>query len=467
MTHNAPNLPGNSLQARDIASVAHPYTHLKKHLAEGPLVIARGKGVRVYDDSGKDYLEGMAGLWSAALGFDNERLVQAALKQMRQLPFYHGFASKSHEPMIELAEMLLKRAPVPMARVFFANSGSEANDSALKLVWYYNNALGRPNKKKVISRLKGYHGVTIASASLTGLPNNHRDFDLPIANILHADCPHHYRFAEPGESEEDFATRLAASLDRMIEQEKAETVAAFIAEPVMGAGGVIVPPATYFEKIQAVLQKHDVLFIADEVICGFGRTGNYWGSQTFGIRPDILTCAKALSASFLPISAVMVNEKVWQAMLLESEKIGTFGHGFTYSGHPVPAAVAVETLKIYDEIDLVGHVRKVGPVMQAGLRKLGEHPLIGEVRGVGMIGAVEMVRDRKTREPFPASAGAGNLVARHAQENGLIQRNMVDSIAFSPPLVMTEADIDEMFVRVTRALDLTLADLRAAGEFAG
>ena len=467
MTHTAPSLPGNSLQARDIASVAHPYTHLKKHLSEGPLVIARGKGVRVYDDSGKDYLEGMAGLWSAALGFDNERLVQAALKQMRQLPFYHGFASKSHEPMIELAEMLLQRAPVPMARVFFANSGSEANDSALKLVWYYNNALNRPKKKKVISRIKGYHGVTIAAASLTGLPNNHRDFDLPIANVLHTDCPHHYRFAEPGESEEDFASRLAASLDAMIEREGPDTVAAFIAEPVMGAGGVIVPPATYYEKIQAVLKKHDVLFIADEVICGFGRTGNYWGCQTFGITPDILTCAKALSASFLPISAVMVNEKVWQAMLLESEKIGTFGHGFTYSGHPVPAAVAVETLKIYDDIDLVGHVRKVGPVMQAGLRKLGEHPLIGEVRGIGMIGAVEIVRDKKTKEAFAAVGAAGGRFAMHAQDNGLIQRNMGDSIAFSPPLVMTVADIEEMFARATTALDLTLSDLRAAGEFPG
>jgi len=463
VTNNAPN----SLQARDIASVVHPYTQLKKHLSEGPLVIARGKGVRVYDDSGNDYLEGMAGLWSAALGFDNERLVQAALKQMRQLPFYHGFASKSHEPMIELAEMLLKRAPVPMARAFFANSGSEANDSAMKLVWYYNNALNRPQKKKIISRVKGYHGVTIAAASLTGLPNNHRDFDLPIANVLHTDCPHFYRFGQPGETEEQFATRLAESLDALIQKEGPETVAAFIAEPVMGAGGVIVPPAGYYEKIQAVLKKHDVLFIADEVICGFGRTGNYWGCQTFDIKPDILTCAKALSASFLPISGVMVNEKIWQAMLAESEKIGTFGHGFTYSGHPVPAAVAVETLKIYDEIDLVGHVRKVSPVMQAGLRKLGNHPLVGEVRGIGMIGAIELVKDKKSKDAFPMTAGAGNLVAKHAQNNGLIQRNMGDSVAFSPPLVMTEADVEEMFARVTKALDLTLADLRASGEFKG
>src|SRR5690606_38931989 len=241
---------------------------------------------------------------------------------------------------------------------------------------------GRRERKKIISRIKGYHGVTIASASLTGLPPVHQDFDLPIANILHTSCPHYYRFGEPGESEEEFATRMADDLEKLILDEGPETVAAFIAEPVMGAGGVIVPPATYYEKIQAVLKKHDVLFIADEVICGFGRTGNYWGCQTFNITPDIITCAKALSASFLPISAVMVNEKIWQAMLLESEKIGTFGHGYTYSGHPVPAAVAVETLKIYDEIDLVGHVRKVGPVMQAGLRKLGEHPLIGEVRGI-------------------------------------------------------------------------------------
>ncbi len=458
---------GNSLQARDIAAVVHPYTHLKKHLTEGPMVVVRGEGVRVWDDSGKDYIEGMAGLWSASLGFDNQRLVDAATRQMKQLPFYHAFAGKSHEPIIELSEMLLQRAPVPMARVLFANSGSEANDSAMKLVWYYNNALGRPNKKKIISRIKGYHGVTIASASLTGLPNNHRDFDLPIANVLHTDCPHHYRYAAAGESEEDFATRLAASLERKILEEGPDTVAAFIAEPVMGAGGVIVPPRTYFEKIQPVLKKYDLLLIADEVICGFGRTGSYWGCQTLGIKPDILTCAKALSASFLPISAILIGEKVWQAMLAESEKIGVFGHGFTYSGHPVPAAVAVEALKIYDERDLVGHVRDVAPALQSGLRKFADHPLVGEVRGIGLLGALELVQNKDTKEPFAATAGAGAAVSRHAQAHGAIVRNMGDTVAFSPPLIISKAEIEELLSRTHRALDGALADLKAQGVAIG
>jgi 4-aminobutyrate--pyruvate transaminase len=459
--------PGNSLQARDIASVVHPYTNLKKHLTEGPMVVVRGEGVRVWDDSGKDYIEGMAGLWSASLGFDNARLVEAATRQMKQLPFYHAFAGKSHEPIIELSEMLLQRAPVPMARVLFANSGSEANDSAMKLVWYYNNALGRPNKKKIISRIKGYHGVTIASASLTGLPNNHRDFDLPIANVLHTDCPHLYRFGMAGETEEDFATRLAASLEKMILEQGPDTVAAFIAEPVMGAGGVIVPPATYFAKIQPVLQKYDILLIADEVICGFGRTGSYWGCQTLGIKPDILTCAKALSASFLPISAILIGDKVWQAMLTESEKIGVFGHGFTYSGHPVPAAVAVEALKIYDEMDLVGHVRAVAPVLQAGIREFADHPLVGEVRGIGLLGALELVQNKKTKEPFAPTAGAGAAVARHAQAHGAIVRNMGDTVAFSPPLIISKAETEELLSRTRKALDGALAELKAQGVAIG
>ncbi|MFN3448142.1 MAG: aspartate aminotransferase family protein, partial [Roseococcus sp.] len=426
-----------------------------------PLVIIRGEGVRVFDEQGKAYIETVAGLWCAALGFHNERLVDAAARQMRQLPFYHGFTGRTHEPQVELAEMLLERAPAPMSKVFFANSGSEANDSAVKMIWYFNNALGRPRKKKIISRLKGYHGVTVASASLTGLPYNHKFFDLPIAGILHAGCPHHYHNAHPGESEEDFATRLAAELDALIEAEGPDTVAAFFAEPIMGAGGVIVPPATYFEKIQAVLAKHDVLLVADEVICGFGRTGNYWGSQTLGMRPDILTCAKALSSSYLPISAVMVNERVFEGLADGSAGIGAFGHGFTYSGHPVPAAVAVETLKIYDEIDILGHVRRVAPAMQQGLRRFADHPLVGEVRGLGLIGAVELVADKAERRNFDPALKIGPRLVKHGEAQGLILRSLPnDSIAFSPPLVITEAEIEEMLERFGRALDALAVELR-------
>ena len=319
---------GNSNAARDIAHHLHPYTNFKKHEQTGPLTIVRGRGIYVTDDDGKEYIEGMAGLWSAALGFSNERLATVAYEQMKQLPFYHAFNQRSHEPAINLAEKLKQMAPVEMSKVFFANSGSEANDTVIKMVWYMNNALGRPQKKKIVSRIKGYHGVTVAAASLTGLPTNHRSFDLPIAGILHTSCPHYYRFGLEGESEEQFATRCAEELEALIVKEGgADQVAAMIAEPVMGAGGVIVPPKGYYEKIQAVCRKYDMLFIADEVICGFGRTGNVWGSQTMNIKPDILTCAKALSASFLPISAVMVNEKVYQALMSESDKIGTWGHG--------------------------------------------------------------------------------------------------------------------------------------------
>ncbi|MGQ9366615.1 aspartate aminotransferase family protein [Azospirillum sp. ST 5-10] len=451
---------GNSAASRDKAFMLHPYTNLKVHETAGPLIIDRGRGVRVWDDAGKEYIEGLASLWCVSLGFDEERLIDAAVRQMRKLPTYHTFGHKSHDPGIDLAEALIAMAPVPMSKVFFANSGSEANDTAVKLIWYYNNALGRPEKKKIISRQKAYHGVTVASASLTGLPNNHRDFDLPIARILHTDCPHHYRFAEPGESEEDFATRLAESLERLILAEGPDTVAAMFAEPIMGAGGVIVPPATYFEKIQAVLRKYDVLLVADEVICGFMRTGNDWGTQTFGLKPDILTCAKALSSGYLPISAVMVSEAVYRACVAESEKIGTFGHGYTYSAHPVAAAVALETLKIYRERDVLGHVRAVAPRFQAGLRRFADHPLVGEVRGVGLIGAVELVADKATRAPFEPAVGAGAKLNALNQENGLITRAMGDTVAFCPPLVIGAEDIDAMFERMARSLDAAIPLLK-------
>jgi 4-aminobutyrate--pyruvate transaminase len=455
--------PRNSNAMRDIAHVLHPYTDHRAHAKNGPLVIARGEGVKVWDDQGKDYIEAVAGLWCASLGFDNKRLAEAAYKQMQKLPFYHAFTAKSHEPLIDLSEMLIERSPVPMSKVFYANSGSEANDTAIKMVWYFNNAIGRPNKKKIISRLKAYHGITIASGSLTGLPANHKMFDLPVSDrFIHVSTPHHYHGAHPGESEEAFATRLAEELDQVIQREGPDTVAAFFAEPVMGAGGVMVPPATYFEKIQAVLKKHDVLFVADEVICGFGRTGSYWGCQTYSITPDIITCAKALSASFLPISGIIINDRVFQGLADGSAAIGTFGHGFTYSGHPVPAAVAVETLKIYDEMDLVGHVKRVGPHMQAKLRaRFADHPLVGEVRGIGMVAAIELVADKAAHRNFDAALKIGPRLAKLGEEQGVILRGLAnDTIAFSPPLIMTEAEVDEMVERTGRALDELAVQLR-------
>ncbi|MFC0408213.1 aspartate aminotransferase family protein [Roseomonas elaeocarpi] len=452
----------NSPAARDAAFALHPYTEHKAHRETGSLIIERGQGVRVWDESGKEYIEAVAGLWCASLGFSNERLREAADRQMRKLPFYHAFGAKAHEPMIELSEMLVQRAPVPMARAFLANSGSEANDSAVKMVWYYNNAIGRPQKKKIISRLRAYHGVTVASASLTGLPANHKLFDLPIAGIFHVSAPHHYHGAEPGESEEAFASRLADEIEALILREGPDTVAAMWAEPIMGAGGVVVPPRTYFEKVQAVLRKYDVLLVADEVICGFGRTGAYWGSQSLGMEPDILTCAKALSSSFLPISGVLVNERIFEGLAEGSSQIGTWGHGFTYSGHPVSAAVAVETLKIYDEMDVAGHSRQVGAHLQNELRRrFADHPLIGEIRGMGLIAAVEMVEDKATHRNFDPARKLGARLAKLCEAHGVIVRGLAnDAVAFSPPLIITESEVDEMLERFGAALEAFTVELR-------
>jgi 4-aminobutyrate---pyruvate transaminase len=412
--------------------------------------------VWVYDSDGKGYIEGMAGLWCTALGYSNRELVEAAAEQMAKLPFTHLFAGRSHDPAIELAERLKDLAPVPVSKVLFCSSGSEANDTQVKLVWYMNNALGRPRKKKIIARLRGYHGVTVASASLTGLPANHADFDLPIANILHTACPHHYRFAADGEGEEDFATRLAQELEDLILREGPDTVAAFIAEPVMGAGGAVLPPETYFEKIHAVLDRYDVLCIADEVITGFGRLGTPFGAPQVGMRPDTISFAKALTSAYMPLGGVMVNEAMYQAMLDESRKIGTFGHGFTYAGHPVAAAVAVKTLEIYERERIFEGVRRKAPRFERRIAALGDHPLVGEARGLGLIGGLEIVADKRTKAQFEPTQAVAAKVAGFAQGEGLIVRPLFgDRMAVCPPLVISEAEIDELFDRLGRALDRT------------
>ena len=455
-------LPLSNLAVRDVETVLHPYTNLDTHRTTGPVIFERGEGVFLYDTNGKQYLEGLAGLWCTSLGYGNEELVEAAAEQMRKLPFSHIFAGKSHDPSIELAEKLKEIAPCDISKVFFGCSGSDANDTQIKLAWYFNNALGRPKKKKIISRMRGYHGVTIASASLTGLPANHIDFDLPIAGILHTDAPHPYRGMEAGETEEDFATRLANSLDAMIQREDPDTVAAFIAEPVMGAGGVIIPPKTYYGKVKAVLDKYDILFIDDEVICGFGRLGTMFGAEAMGMKPDTVSVAKALSSAYQPISAVMVPERMYEAMIDESKKIGTFGHGYTYSGHPVAAAVAVKTLEIYERENIVGKVNAVSPAFQSRLKALGDHPLVGEARGLGIIGALELVADKASKRAFDPVNGIGAKVAAAAEENGLIVRALGgDIIALCPPLIISEDEVGEMFDRLAPALDKVEALVRA------
>ena len=438
--------------AQDIAAHLHSFTNLATHPQVDPLVIVRGDGIFVEDDRGRRYLEAMSGLWCASLGFSNERLAQAGSRALHALPYYHTFNGRSNPAAIALAEKLLALAPVPMSKVFFANSGSEANDSAVKLVWYYHNAIGQPAKKKIIARRNAYHGVTVAAASLSGLVPNHRDFDLPIDRILHVECPHHYRLAEPGETEEAFSTRLADALEQRILAEGPDTVGAFIAEPVMGAGGVLVPPAGYFEKVQRVLAKYELLLIADEVICGFGRTGEMFGSTTFGLKPDILTSAKALSSGYVPISALMVSEKVHAAVAANSGKIGTFGHGFTYSGHPVACAIALETLQVYEDENLLAHVQALAPQFQQGLRDFASRRFVGEVRGVGLIGAIELAADPARRVPFDPAQKAGTRLAELALEQGLIVRAMGDAIAFCPPLITTAGQVTELFARFERAM---------------
>ena len=449
--------PLSNLATRDVETLVHPYINLATFRDSGPLIIERGQGVIVYDTDGKPYIEGMAGLWCTALGYGNEELVETAAAQMRKLSFAHLFTGKSHDPAIELAETLKEIAPVPISKVFFCNSGSEANDTQVKLVWYLNNALGRPAKKKIISRMKAYHGVTLVAASLTGLPGNHRDFDLPLPGFLHAGCPHHYRFAHNGESEEQFATRLADELDALIIKEGADTVAAFIAEPVMGAGGVIVPPKTYFEKIAAVCAKHDVFLIDDEVICGFGRLGTMFGCETLGFRPHSVSIAKAMSSAYLPIAGVMIPETMYQALLTESRKIGVFGHGFTYGGHPVSAAVALKAIEIYQRDHIIEHAAARAPQFQARLGALCDHALVGEARGLGLIGGVELVADKNTKRSFAAQHGVGARAVAFAEAEGLIVRSVIgDVITLCPPLIITASEIDALFDRLTRALDHTL-----------
>ncbi len=457
MTH-APN----SLAARDVAYAMHPYTNLAQHEERGPTVFTRGEGIYIWDDEGNQYLEGLAGLWCTSLGYSEQRLIDAAVKQLGTLPFAHTFAHRSSIPVIELCEALIKMAPGDMGKVFLVNSGSEAVDAAIKMIWYYNNALDRPEKKKIISRKRGYHGVTIAGGSLTAIPLMQNDFDLPLDRFLHTDTPCYYRYGRDGESEEAFATRLADSLNDLIEAEGPDTVAAFVAEPVMGAGGVLTPPATYFEKVQKVLQRHDVLMVADEVICGFGRTGNMWGSETYRINPDIVTCAKQLSSAYLPIAAVMISDPIYQAFVEQSRKLGAYGSGHTYGGHPVTAAVALETLKIYEERDIVGHVREVTPRFQTRLHALADHPLVGEARGIGLIGAVEIVADKNSREQFPADVKAGAIIAEKIFEQGLIVRGLPgDAVATCPPLIIDDNQIDELFDKFEAGLNDATKALKA------
>ncbi|MGR3572617.1 aspartate aminotransferase family protein [Brevirhabdus sp.] len=451
----------NSLAQADIETALHPYTDARAHAEHGPLVITRGEGVHVFDEAGKQYIEGLAGLWSVGVGFNEQRLVEAAHRQMQALPYYHSFAHKAHEPSIRLAEKLVEMSPENLTRVFFTNSGSEANDTVVKMLWYMNNALGRPEKKKFLARAKGYHGITVASGSLTGLPANHRDFDLPAIPVSHLSCPHFYRFGAEGESEAGFTARLLAEAEERILAEGPETIAGFIGEPLMAAGGVMPPPEGYWPGIEALCRKYDIVLIADEVINGFGRLGSSFGAVHYGFTPDIMVTSKQLTSSYMPLAAILFSEAIFDAIADNSHKIGTFGHGFTASGHPVATAVGLENLKIIEERDLIGNAARMGALMHRQLAPLADHPLVGEVRGTGLIAGIELVADKPARTPFDPARKVGIKAFEIGHEEGLICRNTGDTLALCPPMIVTEDDVERITARMTRIVERTWDWVRA------
>jgi len=455
------NFRPNSLSARDAVALIHPQTNIRAHVRNGAKIISGSEGSRIFDETGKEYIECLAGLWCCPLGFKNERLAKVAYDQMANLGFYHIYKHHSHEPAVKLAEKILDIAPIPMARVIFQGSGSEANEAALKLCWYYNNAIGRPERKKIIGRKGGFHGHTTGAASISCKPDTHDGFSLPLERFIHTEFPHYYRRHEEGESEEQFADRMVEALENLILAEGPETIAGMFAEPIMGASGGVLPPATYFAKIQAVLRKYDILFVADEVITGVGRTGNWWATTTFDLQPDIITSAKGLGSGLIPISAAMVNNRVFEAMGDLSDKLGVYAHGSTFSGHPVATAVAHETLTIIEEEGLIANGSAIGEFFLREIGALADHSMIADLRGTGALVSMEIVNDKKRRTGFPAAANVNGILSRYCNSEGVLPRLGGDRIVFAPPLNMTFEEAEEAVKRFRRALEATRKEVRA------
>jgi len=453
----------STAEEADRRFVFHPFTQLDQHEQAGsPSMIVAGSGARVQDIHGRSYIDGMAGLWCVNVGYGRVELAEAMRVHAERLGYYHAFSSMGTDTPGLLAERLIEMAPPGMSKVFFGCTGSDANDTQVKLVWFYNNVLGRPEKKKIVARSRGYHGVSVMSAGLTGLPGLHANFDLPLPMIRHTTAPHRLWEAAPGITDEEFAQKLADDLEALILAEGPETVAAFIAEPVMGAGGVLVPPATYFERIQAVLRRYDVLMIADEVITAFGRLGRWFGSDLYGIEPDLITVAKGLTSGYFPLSGCIVSDRVWR-VLVDGSASGPFGHGYTYSAHPLGAAVAMANLDLIENEGLIAKAAERGAQMHALLREaFDDHPLVGEVRGTALIAALEFVARKDPAEPFDPALKVGARITRRCLELGLITRALpaADTISFSPPFVITEDEVGEL-VRIARqAVDDVAAELR-------
>ena len=422
------------------------------------MVVARAEGPYIYDKQGKRYLEGMAGLWCTALGYGNEEIIEAAERQMRELSFSHMFGGKTHPSAIELADKLAAMVPMQDGRVFLGNSGSDANDTLLKLIRYHAEASGQPNRIKVIAREQGYHGVTLASAALTAIPTNHAHFQLPFEalGVLRTGSANYYRGANEGESEAEFVARRAQELEALILAEGPETIAAMIAEPVSGAGGVIVPPEGYFEAIQAVLDRYGIWLWDDEVICGFGRLGTDFGANKMGMQPQMITLAKALSSAYVPVSAAIVKGDIADCINASATEVGVFGHGYTYSGHPLGCAVASKVIDIYVRDKIFDHAATVGDYLQGRLKEFADHPLVGEVSGVGMIGALELVAGKASKKPFDGMK-VGQFCAKAAEDNGLVIRPLGGNrVAVCPPLIIEATHVDELIEKFSAALNLTL-----------
>ena len=442
----------------------NPYTNLKEIRKFGSLTIKKGNGIYVYDENNNKYIEGLAGLWCVALGFNNKRLIKAANKQFKQLPYYHSFTGKVPLTTLQLSEELVKISPKSLTKVLYANSGSESNDTAIKMAWYYQNALGKTKKKKIISRYRGYHGVTVMSGSLTGMEYAHKGFDMPRDFVLHTDSPHYYKDALNQESSNRFVNRLLKNLEDLIIKEGSENIAAMILEPIQGAGGVIIPPDNYLKGVQNLLKKNDILLIVDEVICGFGRTGKMFGCDTFKIKPDMMVIAKGLSSGYVPISALLINDEIHGVISDFSSINKVFGHGFTYSGHPVAAAVALETIKIFEDENIIGHVQQISEKFNTKMEQLNDHSIVGNARSKGLIGAIELVKNKKNKTYFDPKIAIGTRIVKNAQRKGLIVRVLQgDIVALCPPLIINSKELDILFKKFNKSIEDTEVELNTEG----
>lgn len=451
-----------NLKQLDANSILHPSTNAYEFAKSGSRIMQSGHGIYLHDTDGNKLIDAVAGLWCVNVGYGRKELADAMHDAACDMGYYHTFTGMSNVPQIELAERLLELAPNTMSKVFFASGGSDGNDSLMKIVWYYHNLIGKPQKKKIISRWQAYHGTSIATASLTGLPSFHKDFNLPIEGVLHTESPDYFRHAKDGETELEFSKRRAAELEDLIVEHGPETIGAFIAEPVLGAGGVITPPEGYFAEIQRVTKKYEILFIADEVVCGYGRLGKWWGSDIYGIEPDMITTAKALTSGYFPFSASFITKAIWDVIKQGSEKYGSFAHGYTYAGHPIGAAVAIANLNIIEREGLVDRSTTHGQYFHEQLsKKVGDKPFVGQIRGQGMLAAVQLMKDASLKNFFDPSSKIAPKVTAQCYKNGLIARPLpsVDSVAFSPPLITSKEEIDQIVDIFSHSAETIMAAL--------